>query len=122
MWWARRCVRAPGRDDADHAVRTVGGMDEFVTGPLGSPLERVRAARRALDDAKLAFDCAVSEARLSGASLREVAEVAGLSHTGVAKLCRRITATAHTLGVRLEGGRWRRATRSVWPLGQRNST
>lgn len=83
-------------------------MDHNVTGPLGSPLERVRAARQHLDDAKLTFDCAVSEARLSGASLREVAAAAGLSHTGVAKLCRRLVSGAHGLGVVLTDGRWRR--------------
>lgn len=92
---------------------TVEGMDEIVTGPLASPLERVRAARAQLDDAKLQFDCAVSEARLAGASLREVADVAGLSHTGVAKLCRRVVASASSLGLTLVEGRWwrRRADR-----------
>ena len=84
-------------------------QDPLPSGEDLGALDRVRTARRRLDAARLAFHLAVSEARLAGGSLREVADVSGLSHTGVAKIDARVRTHADHLGVRLQAGRWRRA-------------
>jgi hypothetical protein len=83
-------------------------VDLLPSGSEPGALQRVQSARRRLEEAQLAFHLAVSEARLAGGSLREIADAAGLSHTGVAKMDAKVRADQHHLGVRLDAGRWRR--------------
>ena len=78
-----------------------------ITGDdLTDPLDRVRRARDEAGASSLVLRCAIDEAVLAGLSQRTVAEAAGLSHTGVAKVVDRLRDAGPSLE-RVDG-RWRR--------------
>lgn len=53
------------------------------------PIARIRAARRQIAEATERRDRAMRDARGDGATLREIGDAAGLTHTGVRKILAR---------------------------------
>ena len=82
------------------------GMTTFITNSLLQPLDRVRAAREAAEEAALAYWCAIDEAVAAGHSLREVGTAGGMSHTGVAKVVDRLKREGRSRQVERVQGRW----------------
>jgi hypothetical protein len=71
---------------------TVGTRFPRIVADMSDPLSptvRARRAARQIEQATRRRDGAMAEMRDQGKTLREIAEVTGLTHTGVRKILRR---------------------------------